>query len=166
MLLLVAIHFHAGQLSAVADLVCQTLDMKMSVRTNTMTTIKKIFTQEIFTESVVAQHAVGVPVTEKLSALITGYLPVHCIHQLLKSRVFSKHRVNIAPWVYSQMVSSTAPLHPLLPSLIESFTSSVLTVPNSRANIESHNSPLTEAEIRAVFSPPQFTLDTGMYFVL
>ena len=45
MLLLAAIHFHAGQLSAVADLVCQTLDIKMTVRTNTMTAIKKIFTQ-------------------------------------------------------------------------------------------------------------------------
>ena len=31
---------------------------------------------------------------------------------------------------------------------------------NNRANFESHNSPLTEAEIRAVFSPPQFRLDT------
>ena len=160
MLLLAAIHFHAGQLSAVADLVCQTLDIKMTVRTNSMTVIKKIFTQEIFTESVVAQHAVSVPVTENLSSSLTGYLPVHCIQQLLKSRVFSKHRVNIAPWVYRQLVSTSAPLHPVLPSLIESFTSSVLTVPNSRANIESHHEPLTEAEIRAVFSPPQLTLDT------
>merc|ERR1719351_669029 len=30
----------------------------MSVRTNSMTVIKRIFTQEIFTEIVVAQHAV------------------------------------------------------------------------------------------------------------
>ena len=160
MLLLAAIHFHAGQLSAVADLVCQTLGIKMTVRTNSMTVIKRIFTQEIFTENVVAQHAVRVPVTAELSSSITGYLPVHCIQQLLKSRVFSKHRVNIKPWVYRQLVASQAPLHPVLPSLIESFTSSVLTVPHSRTNIESHNEPLTEAEIRAVFSAPHFTLDT------
>ena len=160
MLLLAAIHFHAGQLSAVADLVCQTLEIKMTVRTNSMTVIKKIFTQEIFTEVVVAQHAVSVPVTENLSSSISGYLPVHCIQQLLKSRVFSKHRVNISPWVYRQLVSTSDPLHPVLPSLIQSFTSSLLLSPNSRANIESHNEPFTETEIRAVFSPPQFRMDT------
>ena len=160
MLLLAAIHFHAGQLAAVADLVCQTLGIKMTVRTNSMTVIKRIFTQEIFTESLVAQHAVSVPVTAELSASITGTLPVHCIGQLLKSRVFSKHRVNIKPWVYRQLVASQAPLHPALPPLIESFTNSVLTAPNSRTHIESHNEPLTEAEIRAVFSPPHFRLDT------
>ena len=71
---------------------CQTLGIKMSVRTNSMTVIKRIFTQEIFTESVVAQHAVRVPVTAALSAAMPGFLPVHCIHQLLRSRVFSKHR--------------------------------------------------------------------------
>ena len=95
MLLLSAIHFHAGQLSAVAELVCQTLGIKMSVRTNAMTRVKQIFTQEIFTELVVAQHAVKVPVTPDLSAASgSGFLPVHCIHQLLRSRVFSKHRVS------------------------------------------------------------------------
>ena len=73
---------------------CQTLGIKMSVRTNSMTVIKRIFTQEIFTESVVAQHAVRVPVTAALSAAMPGFLPVHCIHQLLRSRVFSKHRHN------------------------------------------------------------------------
>ena len=44
MLLLTAIHFHAGQLSAVADLICQTTSIKMTVRTNGMARIKQIFT--------------------------------------------------------------------------------------------------------------------------
>ena len=69
MLLLAAIHFHAGQL--VADLVCQTLGIGKRVRTKSMTFIKRIFTEEI-------------PVTAELSSSsITGYLPVHCIQQLL-----------------------------------------------------------------------------------
>ena len=108
MLLLSAIHFHAGQLSAVADLVCQTLGIKITVRTNGMTRIKQIFTQEIFTEVVVAQHAVKVHVTSHLSSTVPGFLPVHCIPQLLKSRVFSKHKVSIKPWIYRQLCSSIA----------------------------------------------------------
>ena len=163
MLLLAAIHFHAGQLSQVAELVCSTLNIKMSVRTNSMTVIKRIFTQEIFTEVVVAQHAVKVPVTTSLSSTVPGFLPVHCIHQLLKSRVFSKHKVNIKPWIYQQLISTKAPLHPVLPPLIEAYISSVLTTPSSRAGAECHNEPLTESEIKAVFSPPMFNLgsETG-----
>ena len=62
MLLLAAIHFHAGQLSAVAELVCQTLGIR----------------QEI-------------PVTAELSSSsITGYLPVHCIQQLLSQPTIEK----------------------------------------------------------------------------
>ena len=62
MLLLAAIHFHARQLSAVAELVCQTLGIR----------------QEI-------------PVTAELSSSsITGYLPVHCIQQLLSQPTIEK----------------------------------------------------------------------------
>ena len=67
MLLLAAIHFHAGQL--VADLVCQTLGIR----------------QEI-------------PVTAELSSSsITGYLPVHCIQQLLSQPTIEK----AVPWLPS-----------------------------------------------------------------
>merc|ERR1719431_2245210 len=132
MLLRTAIHFHAGQLSAVADLVCQTTGIKMTVRTNGMTRIKQIFTQDIFTEVVVAQHAVKVPVTPLLSSTLPGFLPVHCIHQLLKSRVFSKHKVSIKPWIYRQLCSSRAPLHPVLPPLIEAYVSSILLPSSAR----------------------------------
>ena len=44
---------------------------------------------------VIAAHAVKIPVTPGLTAMHTGYLPIHSIHQLLKSRVFSRHKVPI-----------------------------------------------------------------------
>lgn len=52
MLLLIAIHFHSGQLSAVGELVCATLGMRVPVRPNGLARIKQAFTQEIFTEQV------------------------------------------------------------------------------------------------------------------
>jgi integrator complex subunit 2 len=52
MLLLMAIHFHSHQLNPICDLVCQTLGMKIIIRTNGMSRMKAIFTQEIFTEQV------------------------------------------------------------------------------------------------------------------
>lgn len=158
MLLLMAIHFHSNQLSAICDLVCATLGMKIAIRHNNMTRMKQVFTQEIFTEQVVTAHAVKVPVTENLSANMTGFLPIHCIHQLLKSRAFAKHNVNIKHWIYKQICTSVSPLHPVLPLLVEVYVNSII-LPNSK-NVEQCNKPLSENEIRTVYQSSIF----GKYF--
>lgn len=158
MLLLMAIHFHSNQLSAICDLVCATLGMKITIRHNNMTRMKQIFTQEIFTEQVVTAHAVKVPVTNSLCANMTGFLPIHCIHQLLKSRAFAKHNVNIKNWIYKQICTSVSPLHPVLPMLVEVYVNSIM-LPNSKTS-EQTNKPLSENEIRRVFQSSIF----GQYF--
>ncbi|XP_017787146.1 PREDICTED: integrator complex subunit 2 [Nicrophorus vespilloides] len=158
MLLLMAIHFHSNQLSAICDLVCSTLGMKIPIRHNNMTRMKQVFTQEIFTEQIVTTHAVKVPVTVSLNANMTGFLPVHCIHQLLKSRAFAKHNVNIKNWIYRQICVATNPLHPVLPLLVEVYVNSII-LPNNRS-AEQSNKPLSENEIRRVFQSSIF----GRYF--
>ncbi|KAG4078401.1 hypothetical protein HA402_013112 [Bradysia odoriphaga] len=151
MLLLMAIHFHSNQVSAICELVCSTLGMKIPLRQNNTTRMKQIFTQEIFTEQVVTAHAVKVPVTPQLNANIPGYLPVHCIHQLLKSRAFSKHKVPIKSWIYKQIISCTTPLHPVLPALIEVYVNSIIS-PNAKGGLVEHtHEPLTEDDIIKVF---------------
>lgn len=52
MLLLLAIHVHSGQLTAISDLVCSTLGMRVSIRNHNMSRVKVIFMQEVFTEQV------------------------------------------------------------------------------------------------------------------
>lgn len=150
MLLLMAIHFHSNQVSAICELVCSTLGMKIPLRQNNTTRMKQIFTQEIFTEQVVTAHAVKVPVTANLHANIPGYLPVHCIHQLLKSRAFSKHKVPIKSWIYKQICTCTTPLHPVLPALIEVYVNSVI-APQAKGPLEHTHKPLSEEEIVRVF---------------
>lgn len=98
----------------------------------------------------VTAHAVKVPVTVNLSSNIAGYLPVHCIHQLLKSRAFSKHKVPIKNWIYRQICNCTAPLHPVMPALVEVYVNSILVINNKGTN-EYVNKPITEEEIRRVF---------------
>lgn len=150
MLLLMAIHFHSNQVSAICELVCSTLGMKIPLRQNNTVRMKQIFTQEIFTEQVVTAHAVKVPVTPNLNANIGGYLPVHCIHQLLKSRAFTKHKVPIKSWIYKQLCNSSAPLHPVLPPLIEVYVNSII-VPNAKGPVEHTHKPLSKEEILNVF---------------
>jgi integrator complex subunit 2 len=108
---------------------------------------------------VVTSHAVRVPVTPGLNADVAGFLPVHCIYQLLKSRAFSKHRVPIKNWVYRQLCESRPPLHPLLPSLVEVYVSSILTLTPSKSqqnqsagSIDIGHDPISEEEIRVVFA--------------
>ncbi|XP_014808777.1 PREDICTED: integrator complex subunit 2 isoform X2 [Calidris pugnax] len=178
MLLLVAMYFHSNQLSAIIDLVCSTLGMKIVIKPSSLSRMKTIFTQEIFTEQVVTAHAVRVPVTGNLSANITGFLPIHCIYQLLKSRSFTKHKVSIKDWIYRQLCETTTPLHPQLLSLIDVYINSILT-PASKSNPEATNQPVTEQEILNVFQglsggetarlPQRYSITTQLlvlYYVL
>ena len=48
-----------------------------------------------FSFQVVTAHAVTVPVTPQLSSDDAGFLPIHCVHQLLRSRAFTKHAVPV-----------------------------------------------------------------------
>uniref|UniRef100_A0A672GUQ4 Integrator complex subunit 2 n=1 Tax=Salarias fasciatus TaxID=181472 RepID=A0A672GUQ4_SALFA len=150
MLLLVAMYFHSNQLSSIIELVCSTLGMKIAIKPSSLSKMKTIFTQEIFTEQVVTAHAVRVAVTNNLSANITGFLPIHCIYQLLRSRAFTKHKVSIKDWIYRQLCQTTTPIHTQLIPLIDAYINSILT-PASKANPEATNQPITEQEILNVF---------------
>lgn len=150
MLLLMAIHFHSNQVPAICELVCSTLGMKIPLRQNNTTRMKQIFTQDIFTEQVVTAHAVKVQVTPNLNANISGYLPVHCIHQLLKSRAFSKHKVPIKSWIYKQICNSSTPLHPVLPPLIEVYVNSII-MPTTKGPVEHTHKPLSKEDILRLF---------------
>uniref|UniRef100_UPI00358EB64C integrator complex subunit 2 isoform X1 n=1 Tax=Myxine glutinosa TaxID=7769 RepID=UPI00358EB64C len=150
MLLLVAMYFHSNQLHAIIDLVCSTLGMKIPIKSSSLSKMKIIFTQEIFTEQVVTAHAARVAVTPGLSATMPGFLPVHCIHQLLRSRAFTKHKVAIKDWIYQQIRESQLPLHPQLLTLLDAFITSVFT-PASRTSPEQTNRPITEYAILCLF---------------
>jgi len=51
----------------------------------------------------------------------------------------------------SQICASVSPLHPLLPSLIEAYVTSILVVPNKATQELAVNQPITEEEILKVF---------------
>ncbi|XP_064208392.1 integrator complex subunit 2 [Anguilla rostrata] len=178
MLLLVAMYFHSNQLSAIIELVCSTLGMKIAIKPSSLSKMKTIFTQEIFTEQVVTAHAVRVAVTNSLSANISGFLPIHCIYQLLRSRAFTKHKVSIKDWIFRQLCETTTPLHTQLLPLIDVYINSILT-PASKANPEATNQPITEQEILNVFQGltggdsgrgrPQYSITTQLlilYYIL
>jgi len=60
---------------------------------------------------VITSHAVTVPVTEGLNAGMDGYLPIHCIYQLLKGRAFSKYKVHIKVTMLLFLSNTYKPIH-------------------------------------------------------
>lgn len=150
MLLLIAIHFHSGQISAISELISSVLGLKVVLRSPSVARAKVIFTQEIFADEMIASHAVKVPVTCNLSAENSGYLPVHCIYQLLKSRAFSKHKVSVKDWILHQVCECVPPLHPIMTSLIDAYVTSVI-VSSSRNSIGATNEPICEDDLLAIF---------------
>lgn len=157
-LLLIAIHFHSNQMSAIGDLVSSTLGIKLPIRSNNLNRIKTIFTQEIFTDQTVTAHAVNVPVTRRLSSSVVGFLPVHCIYQLLKSRAFTKHKVPIKDWIFKQICSASAPIHPIFLPLIEAYVNSIIH-PTPKSSLTSTNEPFSEEEILNVFKQKVYSVE-------
>ena len=44
-----------------------------------------------------------------------------CINQLLSSKLFTRHQIDIKNWLSNQFQSLSEPLHPLLLSIIEEY---------------------------------------------
>lgn len=160
MLLLIAIHFHSNQVNAISELVNKFLGIKLPIKQYTLSKIKQIFTQEIFTEQVVTTHAIKVPVTKNLNSSIVGFLPVHCIFQLLKSRAFTKYKVPIKNWIFKQICNSTAPLNTVWPSLIEIYVNSVIVPPSIKTTATGYtNEPISEEELNSIFNYRIYSLE-------
>ncbi|VDL95714.1 unnamed protein product [Schistocephalus solidus] len=100
----------------------------------------------------IAAQAAHVPVTVSLNAHMAGHLPIHCVHQLLRSHTFNKNRVQIKGWIYRQICESVRPLHPLLPELVEAYVASCLNF-TPRAGV-AISLPFTESELLHQFSAP------------
>ncbi|XP_066936944.1 integrator complex subunit 2-like isoform X1 [Clytia hemisphaerica] len=154
-LLLIAIHFHGHTLEPIIDLVASTLGIKL--RPASLTKLKLLFTQTIFPEKVIAEHALTVPVTKNLNGNLRTFLPVHCIHQLLKSRVFTKYSISVKEWLFKQILQCGQPVHPLMMGLLETYVLAIVKTMNiSKTTKQQRMSalqPFPEEDILAVFDP-------------
>lgn len=160
MLLLIAIHFHSNQLNAIIELVNKFLGIKLLIKQSNLNKIKSIFTKRIFTEQVITTHAVKVPVTKNLNSLIPGFLPVHCIFQLLKSKAFTKYKVPIKNWIFKQICNSIAPLNEVWPKLIKIYVNSTIS-PSIRTTFSYTNEPITEDELNSIFDYKIYSLENS-----
>jgi integrator complex subunit 2 len=67
-------------------------------------------------------------------------------------------QVRITDWIYRQLCHCTAPIHSVIPPLIEAFVSSIIT-PATRTDCT--NEPICEDELLGVFQDPFRSKATG-----
>jgi integrator complex subunit 2 len=60
-------------------------------------------------------------------------------------------QVRITEWIYQQLCQCTAPIHSVIPSLIEAFVTSII-VPAARGDCT--NEPIPEEQLLVVFEDP------------
>jgi integrator complex subunit 2 len=122
MLLLMATHFHSGDIKAVAELVRTTLGFRMDIPAEALKRLSSQFAV-LYPPSVVSPMAVTVGVTEGLSAGTLGYTSIHCVHQCLRSRSFVMHQVAPAGWIHRQLLAAAPDqaVHPLLIATVQAL---------------------------------------------
>lgn len=89
---------------------------------------------------------------------MVGFLPVHCIFQLLKNRAFIKYKVPIKNWIFKQICNSIAPLNTVWPSLIETYVNSII-LPSIKATDTYSNEPISEEDLNSVFDYKIYSLE-------
>ena len=120
MLLLMAVHFQAGNMKAVADLVRGTLGFHLDLPIESLKRLGGLFTA-VFPHKALAPLAVAVAVTPALHAGMRGFLPAHCVHHALRSRIFVMQQVQPKDWILQQVLAASPDhrVHPLLPLLVQ-----------------------------------------------
>ena len=123
MLLLMTVHFFAGNIRAVADLVREILGFRVDVPAESLQRVSGLLTTQVFTEQVLASESLKQPVTEGLKFGTQGFLPVHCVYHVLCSRLYVKHNLDPTNWIVQQIeaAASTDGLCPILPNLVQAL---------------------------------------------
>uniref|UniRef100_F1KSB2 Integrator complex subunit 2 n=1 Tax=Ascaris suum TaxID=6253 RepID=F1KSB2_ASCSU len=145
--LLLSIHLHANQTTQLSKLISNVLYFKVKLDTNLLSRFRNLFLRHAMTERELAQLVSSLPVTGTLTIAHKGFLPAHCVAQLLTARSFAKHSIPIHEWLASQIVECRSPVHPTVVELIAAYASSC--VPEDTNLII--NEPLSEKFIQDLF---------------
>jgi integrator complex subunit 2 len=112
---LVAIHYHARQVKPIGALVESIVGAKVSLHRDSVSRVGKLFTRHVLSEQQLATAD---------SARSTA--PLTCVFALLKSGIYSRHRVDIGASVWQRLGDAAQPVDALLVSLVAEFVRCVV----------------------------------------
>jgi integrator complex subunit 2 len=154
LLLLVAAQFHAGQSGAVLDLARQLLLGHVvqgaggSRGAGAAGELGTLFTEELYPEAQLARQALQLRAEEAAG--------LQCQYLLLRSRLLSRHRVELHDWILEFLRHARRPMHPLAPALIIEYARcccALPAAPSLPAPADFAMRAPSEAELRSLLAP-------------
>eukprot|EP00116_Pleurobrachia_bachei_P013127 sb/3473389/ len=85
LLLLVGMHLHSGSYEQISPMLSQCTGITVNVSAGHAATVQTLWSQ-FQSEAQIVTEIAKLPVTPGLSASVPGYLPIHCLSQLITSR--------------------------------------------------------------------------------
>lgn len=111
-------------------LVSSTLDFSCRIEPGPFHHSRLLLVQRVFTNDLLVQRFATIKTTPNLNASLTiKHIPAQFISYLLSKGLCNQHHVQMSSWVWSQMLQCTAPIHPIMLTLINEL---VTTIVNAR----------------------------------
>eukprot|EP01133_Synstelium_polycarpum_P006621 gene6621-7696_t len=150
LLLLVSIYFHTRQLQNIVAVVRSILGFRPSIHTESLTQIGELLTKDIFPEALVALKASLLPIAANLTTHDAN-ISITCIYHLLSERIFEKYETDMGPWIWSQTLSSSTPIHYLLPSCLDKLVKNIIEPSIVGSSPSFYMKRVSETDIMAAF---------------
>jgi len=103
-LLILGIHFHFEERDELEQLTKKQLSIgTLQIKSLTIQRLKTLFSQQLYKTDTLSKLAISVPPTPNLSATTEGFIPLHAVLHLLKTRQFSSCDIrNVGDWIFDQ----------------------------------------------------------------
>eukprot|EP00041_Stephanoeca_diplocostata_P002833 m.29928 g.29928 ORF g.29928 m.29928 type:complete len:1150 (+) comp13800_c0_seq5:137-3586(+) len=123
MLRLMGVHFSTENVRAVADLVRAELGFHIDIPVESLRRVCDMFGRHVYPNGSLLAQLMRVTPTTHLHRDMPGFLPVHSVHQLLRTRLFVRHQVQPRAWLLAQVLclAPDLPLHPQMVGILECF---------------------------------------------
>ena len=144
-------------------LISSTFDYPCRIETNQSHPLRDLLIRGIFTNNSLVQRFSTLQITENLNANLTSkHISAYFICYLLSTGLCNKHHVEMNAWIWSQILQSTKPIHPIMLTLINEFISAIV---NTRC--EWRLTPIdTKIILDYLISTKQQTIEIQMLILL
>ncbi|KAI6205063.1 hypothetical protein M3Y94_00750200 [Aphelenchoides besseyi] len=154
-MLLISIHMNSSNGEELSKLLSEELSFNVGDTLRKHITVKRLFLAHAMQEVDIAQKASNLGVTNNLDQNVSGYLPVHCINQLLIARTFSRNQIGIQDWIKKQICECRVPIHGVMVEMLENFASSCFPTKDD----PNFNTAIDEEFFWTIFSTDLFSDD-------
>lgn len=111
-------------------LISSTFDYPCRIDTGLFHHFRLLLVQRVFTNDLLIQCFSKIQITKNLNSNLTSkHTPAYFICYLLSKGLCNQHHVEMNTWIWSQILQSTNPIHPIMLTLINEF---VLTIVDAR----------------------------------